>query len=86
MMLLMFMLMMMLRNPTIMMIEMFSLCDVQEGIDALDNADVFLGDGIEDSHDGDDRNVLTFQEGATARLLSLGTRLSPNERDNQVLG
>ena len=57
MMLLMFMLMMMLRNPTIMMIEMFSLCDVQEGIDALDNADVFLGDGIEDSHDGDDRNV-----------------------------
>ena len=77
MMLLMFMLMMMLRNPTIMMIEMLSLCD---------NADVFLGDGIEDSHDGDDRNVLTFQEGATARLLSLGTRLSPNERDNQVLG
>ena len=35
---------------------------------------------------GNHRNVLTSQEGATARLLSLGTRLSPNERDNQVLG
>ena len=25
------------------------------------------------------------QEGATARLLSLGARLPPNERDNQVM-
>ena len=30
-------------------------------------------------HDADD------QEGATARLLSLGARLPPNERDNQVM-
>ena len=46
------------------------------------------GDGEDDGDDKDGDGQHRFadtQEGATARLLSLGSRLSPNDQDNQVM-
>ena len=48
------------------------------------------GDGEDggNDNDGDGDGQHRFddtQEGATARLLSLGSRLSPNDQDNQVM-
>ena len=46
------------------------------------------GDGEDggDDNDGDGQHRFDdTQEGATARLLSLGSRLSPNDQDNQVM-